>query len=202
MPASMPPRSCPRSPRLPAAVVVIAVILGACGASTSPLASTAASPGSSGGTASPAASTGAIPTVLATTASLACPAAPIVDAALGVTVAPPVNVTGGSPSATFPPGALVIVCEYVGVGEGQNVVIGLLDNMPASTIDTYSNRFPVPFSAVPGLGDDARAWRQTLSSGVTNEGVVAVSGSNLVNITATGTPATLAQVEALVRSLL
>ena len=54
----------------------------------------------------------------------------------------------------------------------------------------------------PGVGDQARAFTQPLGAGKDNEEVVATKGSTLVAITATATPATLAQVEALVKQLL
>ena len=58
------------------------------------------------------------------------------------------------------------------------------------------------FTPVSRLEDEARAFTQALGGGKDNEGVVAVEGSTLVAITATRTPATLAQVEVLVGDLL
>lgn len=48
----------------------------------------------------------------------------------------------------------------------------------------------------------ARTFLQSLNCGQDNEGVVATKSSDLVAITATATPASLAQVEALVSQLL
>jgi hypothetical protein len=55
---------------------------------------------------------------------------------------------------------------------------------------------------VSGVGDQARSFQQALNGGRDNEGLVATKGSTLVDITATATPATLAQLEALVSQLL
>jgi hypothetical protein len=55
--------------------------------------------------------------------------------------------------------------------------------------------------AVPGLGDQADSFKQALNVGKDNEGVVAAKGSTIVDVTATDTPATLAQLETLVGSL-
>lgn len=56
--------------------------------------------------------------------------------------------------------------------------------------------------SVSGVGDQARSFSETLGGGKTNEGVVATKGTHLVLIDATYTPASLAQVEALVSQLL
>jgi hypothetical protein len=79
-----------------------------------------------------------------------------------------------------------VACEYAGTA--LNVIIELISNIDPTSISLFSGRFPVPYASV-GAGKD-------------NEGVVATKGSNLVSITATATPATLAQVEALVSQLL
>jgi hypothetical protein len=52
------------------------------------------------------------------------------------------------------------------------------------------------------LGDQARSFSQSFGAGKDNKGVVATKGSNLVDITATDTAASLAQIEALVNQLL
>ena len=175
----------------------MAALVAGCGAAAT------GTPPASGSTSAPSgAAPGltAIPSVEATTASLACPPAAIVDAALGVTVSSPISISGSGPGPTLPPGARAISCEYAGAG--LNVLIELFGDVPASTIGSFSDKFPVPFSAVSGLGDEARSFSQALGGGKDNEGVVAVKGSLLVDITATGTPATLAQLEALVGALL
>ena len=53
-----------------------------------------------------------------------------------------------------------------------------------------------------GVGDQARSFRADLDGGRDNEGMVATKGSTLVAITATATPATLAQLGALVNQIL
>jgi hypothetical protein len=52
------------------------------------------------------------------------------------------------------------------------------------------------------VGDEARSFSQALGGGKENEGVVAVKGSRSDAIVATDTPASLAQVEALINQLL
>jgi hypothetical protein len=59
----------------------------------------------------------------------------------------------------------------------------------------------VTYTSVSGVGDQARSFSQSLGGGKDNEGVVATKGSSLVDITATATPASLAQIEALVNLL-
>lgn len=63
-------------------------------------------------------------------------------------------------------------------------------------------KFSVAYKSVSGVGDQARSFSQPLNAGKDNEGVVATKGSNLVDITATGTSASLSQIEALVSQLL
>ncbi|MGZ6259367.1 MAG: hypothetical protein ACXWN5_00755 [Candidatus Limnocylindrales bacterium] len=82
------------------------------------------------------------------------------------------------------------------------MLIQLIANISPSYISQFSSRYPVPYTSVSGVGDQARSFLQPLNGGKDNEGVVATKGSNLVAITATATPASLAQVEALVNQLL
>ena len=82
------------------------------------------------------------------------------------------------------------------------MIIELISNIPPSSITNFTKSFPVPPKAVSGVGDQAQSFSQTLGPGRVNEGVVATKGTMLVSIGATYTPATLAQVEALVNSLL
>jgi hypothetical protein len=82
------------------------------------------------------------------------------------------------------------------------VIIELISNIAPSSITNFTKNFPVPPAAVSGVGDHAYSFSQSLGAGKVNEGVVATKGSTLVSIGATYTPATLAQVEALVNSLL
>jgi hypothetical protein len=93
-----------------------------------------------------------------------------------------------------------VACEYA--GKGLNVIIELISNIDPSYISQFSSKFPVPFTSVSGVGDQARSFLAPLNGGKDNEGVVATKGSNLLDITATDTPASLAQIEALVNQLL
>jgi hypothetical protein len=185
-----------RSPLLAAAAaLVLGLTVAACGSSAATPFSVAATP-----TAAVAAATA--PTgghVTTTTAPDQCPTAAKVGAALGVTLPKPTGVAGGG-TTPLPAGATAMVCEYP--GKTYNVIIELLANFPPASISLFSDKFPVPFQNVSGVGDQARAFQQTLGAGKDNEGVVATKGSNCVDITATATPATLAQLEALVNSLL
>ena len=175
--------------------LVLCVALAACGSSSSapPVASTA--PTSVAST-SPA-SAGPITTATTTTAAATCPTAATVDAALGTTLPAPVGI--GTGSTQLPAGATGMACEYH--ASAYNVIIELISNIAPSSITNFTKNFPVAPVAVSGVGDQAYSFSQSLSSGV-NEGVVATKGTTLVSIGATYTPATLAQVEALVNSLL
>ena len=106
------------------------------------------------------------------------------------------------PAATtpLPAGSVGLVCEYQGAA--VNVIIELITNTEPSLISKFSDKFPVAYTAVSGVGDQARSFRQQLGGGKDNEAVVATKGSTLVEVTATATPATLKQVEALVSQLL
>jgi hypothetical protein len=145
------------------------------------------------------ATTAPIATVGLTAAGSECPSAATVNTALGTNLANPSKGTGGG-STTLPAGAIAISCNYTGTG--MNVIIVLVSNIPAASIDLYSAKFPVAFKSVSGVGDQARSFSETLGGGKTNEGVVATKGNKLVLIDATATPASLAQVEALVSQLL
>ena len=120
--------------------------------------------------------------------------------ALGTSPLPnAVGVAGGG-SAQLPTGATGIVCEYSAPPE--NVILEVIQNIPSSFISAYSSKFPKNFTTVSGLGDAARSFVDDLGGGKTNEGVVAAQGTTIVAIVATATPATLSQIESLVRSLL
>jgi len=93
-----------------------------------------------------------------------------------------------------------VACEYKGTS--LNVIIELIKNIDPSSISLFSSKYPVPYASVSGVGDQARSFSQALGGGKDNEGVVATKGSNLVAIIATDTPASLAQIEALVNQLL
>jgi hypothetical protein len=108
-------------------------------------------------------------------------------------------VAGGG-GAQLPPGATGVACDYSGTG--LNVIIELISNIDPSSIAQFSSKFPVAYASVSGVGDQARSFSQPLNGGKNNEGVVATKGRTLVAITATATPASLAQIEALVNQLL
>jgi hypothetical protein len=134
-----------------------------------------------------------------TPAARTCPTAATVGSALGITVSNPVGVpfTGGT---TLPAGAKAEVCDYHGTS--LNVIIEVITNLDPSYIAKFSTQFPVAFKTVTGVGDQARSLSVSLGNGKDNEGVVATKGTTLVAIVATATPATLAQIEALVNQLL
>ena len=197
------------------AVVFLIVALAACGSSSSapPAASTAATPVANTAapsaasvttapaasvTSAPAASAAPLSTPTTTTAAATCPTAATVDAALGTSLPAPVGITTGSKD--LPAGATGVACEYH--ASAYNVIIELISNIAPSSITNFTKNFPVPPAAVSGVGDHAYSFSQSLGAGKVNEGVVATKGSTLVSIGATYTPATLAQVEALVNSLL
>jgi hypothetical protein len=91
------------------------------------------------------------------------------------------------------------VCDYH--ASTYNVIIERLTNISPSFITQFSSKFPVAFTTVAGVGDQARAFLVPLGGGKDNEGVVATKGTTLVAITATATPASLSKIEALVAQL-
>jgi hypothetical protein len=117
---------------------------------------------------------------------------------LGITVSNPTSAAGGG-GTQLPAGATGVACEYAGAA--LNVIIELITNINPTYIDQFSSKFPVTYTSVSGVGDQARSFSQSLGGGKDNEGVVATKGSSLVDITATATPASLAQIEALVNLL-
>ncbi len=150
--------------------------------------------------AGPTAATAApLSTVTTTAAADTCPTGAVVGAALGITLPNPIGVKGGGGTA-LPAGATGVACEYPGAG--LNVIIELITNVDPSSISLFSSKFPVAYASVSGVGDQARSFLAPLSGGKDNEGVVATKGTTLVAITATDTPASLAQIEALVNQLL
>jgi hypothetical protein len=176
--------------RLGLASVVVVASVAACGGSTSASASpTASIPASAVALASPK----------TTAAPATCPTGARVGSALGIVLPKPVGVppTGASP---LPAGVTGEVCNYH--ASTYNVIIERLTNISPSFITQFSSKFPVAFTTVAGVGDQARAFSVSLGGGKDNEGVVATKGTTLVAIIATATPATLAQIEALVNQLL
>jgi hypothetical protein len=170
------------------ATFLLATALTACGGSSP------ASPAASSGT--PSATAAAHPTAAA---APECPTAATVGSALGITVPAPFTVGGGG-GTQLPAGATGIACDYR--GQTLNVIIELIRNIKPSYITQFSSKFPVAFTSVSGLGNQARAFSAPLSGGKDNEGVTATQGSTLVSIVATDTPASLSQIESLVRQLL
>jgi hypothetical protein len=187
---------------IPLATLAAAATLAACGSSSPAASSGSGSTPTPAATAPPAtaAPTVALPTT--TTASSSCPSGSTVDSALGTSGLPnAVGIKGGG-STELPAGASGIVCEYVGGTSGVNVIIEVIQGIPSSYISAYSSKFPTNFKTVSGLGDEARSFQTTITGGKTNEGVVAAQGTTIVAVVATGTPATLSQIESLVGSLL
>ncbi len=187
---------------IPFATLGAAAVLAACGSSSPAASSSSGSTPTAAPTAQPAtaAPTVALPTT--TTASSSCPSGSTVASALGTVALPnAVGIAGGG-TTELPTGATGIVCEYVGGTSGQNVIIEVIQNIPSSYISAYSSKFPANFKTVSGLGDVARSFQTTITGGKTNEGVVAAQGTTIVAVIATGTPASLSQVESLVGSLL
>jgi len=173
------------------AVAAIAGVaaLAACGSSSSPSAVASV----------PLATATPVSTPSQTAASAQCPTGATAGSALGITLPNPVGVAGGG-STQLPPSAIGIVCEYHAAT--YNVIIEILSGVNPSLISSFSQHFPVPYKSVSGVGDQARSFDAPLGQGKDNEGVVATKGSTLVSVGATDTPASLAQVEALVSSLL
>ena len=175
---------------IPLIVLAFAAPLAACGGTSTPAGTSA--PGTSAAT----------PTVAAaatTAAAPSCPSGGTVGSALGTTLPDPTGVTSPG-STTLPSGATDINCEYHTTTE--NVIISILTGIPASYISKFSDQFPVTFTPVSGVGDEARSFTEALGGGKNNEGLVAAKGSTVVALVATATPATLSQIESLVNSLL
>jgi len=177
------------SRRLAATAVVFVATLAACG-SSSP------SPTTGAPTATSPAAAATQPVVAA---SSQCPTGAAVGSALGTTLPDAVGVAGGG-ATQLPSGATGLVCDYHAATE--NVIIVKITNVSPSLISMFSKNFPGGYKTVSGVGDQARSFYQTLGTGKDNEGVVASKGTTIVSIGATYTPATLAQVEALVSQLL
>ncbi len=62
------------------------------------------------------------------------------------------------------------------------MIIELISNIASSSITNFTKRFPVPPTAVSGVGDQAYSFSQSLGAGKVNEGVVATKGSTLVSM--------------------
>ena len=189
-----------RSMMVGGAGVVMTLAIAACASATTPPPAVTAAPPTaviSGPIASAAPSFAAVVSA-APSGPGTCPSATAVGYALGITVSAPVAVPGGG-GTQLPAGATAIACDYHGTG--LNVIVEEITNVDPSYLSKFTAKFPVAPVAVPGLGDQADSFKQALNGGKDNEGVVAAKGSTIVDVTATDTPATLAQLETLVGSL-
>jgi hypothetical protein len=175
---------------IPLIALPFAATLAACGGTSTP-AGTSAPATSAPATSAPVA------TATASTASTQCPSGATVGSALGITLP---NATGVSGGGQLPGGATGIVCNYHAAV--YNVLIEVLNNAGASFIPGFTSHFLGTVKSVSGVGDSATSFYEPLGAGHDNEGVVAAKGTTLVDVTATYTPATLSQIEALVNSLL
>ncbi len=162
---------------IPLIVLAFAAPLAACGGTSTPA-----------GTSAPGTSAPTVAAATTTAAAAACPSGGSVGSALGITLPNAVGVASPG-TTTLPSGATDITCDYHTTTE--NVIISILQNVPASYISNFSNKFPVAFKPVSGVGDEARSFTQALGGGKNNEGLVAAKGSTVVAIVATYTPATL-----------
>ena len=179
------------------AALILGVAVSACGGSSGTLTGAAGAPTASvAATTSPTLAT--IPSLTTTAAAPSCPTAAVAGSALGITLPAPIGIKGSS-STPLPAGATAVVCEYHTAT--FNVLITLISNISPSYIANFSKNFPVAYTSVAGVGDQARAFSVSLGGGTDNEGVVATKGMTLVGIVATATPASLGQIEALINQL-
>ncbi|MGD0833455.1 MAG: hypothetical protein ABSA40_03385 [Candidatus Dormibacteria bacterium] len=187
-----------------------AALLAACGSSSTTPSSGSSAPG--GGTATPA-STAPTPTP-ATNSAIAtgsCPSASTVGSALGTTLPAPTVVTPAAGATPVPSGESGIACSYISESATPVVVIvALASGVPSGFITQEEQKqltslqgigVTVSFAPLSGVGDEAATYQYS-AAGLTVEGVVAGQGSNFVGIFTEGTPATLAQIENLVKQLL
>jgi hypothetical protein len=142
----------------------------------------------------------ALATPSPTPAPRTCPTAARVGSALGITLPKPTGVPYSGGGTPLPAGAKGEACEYH--AQSYNVIIELITNIDPSYIAQFSVHFPVAYTSVGGVGDQARSFSVSIGSGKINEGVVATKGSTLVAIGVTAAPTSLAQIEALVNQLL
>ena len=176
---------------IPLLSLAFAAPLAACGGTSTPAGTSAPA------TSAPVATAAATPT--ASTASAQCPSGVTVGSALGITLPNAAGIGGGG-GTQLPGGATGIVCDYHAAV--YNVLIEVLNNARASFIPGFTSHFLGTVKSVSGVGDQATSFYEPLGAGHDNEGVVAAKGTTLVDVTATYTPATLSQIEALVNSLL
>ena len=184
-----------RSLRLALGAFFFVTALTACGGSST----STSSPAAVATATTPPATAAPLSTSAAAPRAPGCPTAATVGSALGITLPAPTVIHGGG-GTPLPVGATGMACEYR--GQSLNVIIELIRNISPSYIAKFSTKFPVTFTSVSGVGDQARSFSVSLGGGKDNEGVVATKGSTLVGIVATATPASLSQLESLVSHLL
>ena len=196
-PARRGPRARQRFRRLSLATLAIGALLAACGGSSTPAPTSVPTAPAATTVAATPTPTGPAPSGAPAAAS--CPTAATVATALGVTLPEPVSVPGGG-GTPLPVGATGVACEYHGAT--LNVIIELIANIDPSAIFELQRPLPGRLQAGvrrrrPGSFVPPGAERRQ-----EQQGVVATKGRALVDVTATATPASLAQVEALVAQLL
>ncbi len=181
------------------AMLVAAVTISACGGPSASPPTGSHSPSATAAAITPSPTAIATPVPTASPAVPGCPGAAVVGDTLGTHVDEPTTVAN-SLGKSLPSGAKAVACKYA--GNGETVLIELFSNIASSNISLFSNKFPVKYTSVKGVGDQARAYSKSLGGGKQNIQVVATKGKNLVSITALATLASLSQIEALVTQLL
>jgi hypothetical protein len=176
----------------------VALVASACGSATTSSPSAASATSASTAAATSAAAT----TPAAPVASAHCPASSAIGSALGVTAPPATTVPGAS---ALPAGASGVVCNYL--TPSFDVLVEVFVNITPAFIargeqQINAHTSSVTFSPVSGVGDTAYSYHYSLGAAGTAEGVLAVKGTTFVAVSATRTPASLSQVEALVNQLL
>jgi hypothetical protein len=191
-------------PSLLTGLIAVAA-LAACGTSSSPSSSSSAASSSSsaaGATSAPGSSSAAA------AGATSCPSSSTVSSDLGVTVGSPTSDTG---RGGLPPGATGVSCAYVTSSEGA-VTVSVASGVPSNYLSTAegvessalaaaASGLNFSFTPVSGLGSQAVSFSLTLGA-VTESGVLAQQGSDVVDVFTEGTSASLSQIETLVKQLL
>ena len=191
---------------LPLVSLVGVAAIAACGSSTPP-----ATPVISPPSATPTATATPAPTPTPSAAPLdttSCPAASIVNAALGSSLQFDKTITSTKLVDTLPSGAGHIACEYDAAT--QRALVVLLNNLPASLFVTeevdVANVFDLTLDelqpvTVTGIGDQASAFSY---NGPEGAGMIldVQEGTNRVAVCVGGGSPTLTQMEALVTELM
>jgi hypothetical protein len=194
-------------PSLLTGLVAVAA-LAACGTSSTAPGSTSSgatvAPGSTAPTSAPATS------AASTISTGSCPSASTVGGALGATLPAPTVVTPGAGATPLPSGAAGIACSYISVSPTVVVIVVQASGLPSSFFSTeeqkqvaslQANNLNINFTPVSGVGDQAATYLYT-ANGRTVEGVLAAQGGNFAGVFTEGTPASLSQIESLVKQLL